>query len=103
MNGLVYLLVIFVVLAGLIVPFVKYLRKPSYHGQGYGNLAGREGFIIRASKLEGDMRVGVNGENWRARSASKHIFSNGDKIIVKSYDSLEKVLVIEQLDEQTLA
>lgn len=98
MDGSVCLLISFLVLAGLVVALVKYLRKPSYHGQGCGKLIGRKGFVIRASQFDGDMRVEVRGENWLARSESRHVFSNGDKIVVKSVNLDEMVLLVELLD-----
>ncbi len=98
MSGSVCLLISFLVLAGLIVALVKYLRKPSYHGHGYDKLIGRKGFVIRASQLDGDMRVEVGGENWLARGEGRHGFNSGDKIVVKSIDLEEKVLLVERLE-----
>ena len=49
--------------------------------------------------FDGDMRVEVCGENWLARSESRHGFNTGDKIVVKSIDSDEMVLLVEMLDE----
>ncbi len=99
MDGSVCLLISFLVLAGLIAALVMYLRKPSYHGQGYDRLIGKKGFVIRASQFDGNMRVEVNGENWLARSESRHGFDAGDKIIVKSIDLDEMVLIVELPDE----
>ena len=98
MDGSICLLVSFLVLAGIIVVLVKYLRKPSYHGQGYDKLIGRKGFVIRASQFNGDMRVEVSGENWLARGEGRHGFDTGDRIVVKSIDLDKKVLLVERLD-----
>ncbi|MCK5036707.1 MAG: NfeD family protein [Candidatus Sabulitectum sp.] len=98
MDGSICLLISLLVLAGLIVALVKYLRKPSYHGQGYDKLMGRKGFVIRASQFDGDMRVEVRGETWLARGEGRHGFDTGEKIVVKSIDLDKKVLIVERID-----
>ena len=99
MNGSVCLLVSIVVLAGIIVLLVKYIRMSSYHGQGNSKLIGRTGFVIRSSQFDGDMRVEVGGENWLARSESRHVFKTGDKIVIRNIESDEMVLLVELEDK----
>ncbi len=98
MDGLICLSVSFIFVVVFIVVLVKYIRKPSYHGQGYDKLIGKHGFVVRASQFDGDMRVEVNAENWLARCENKHVFKDGDKIIVKKINQDEMVLLVEPLD-----
>lgn len=94
-------IIIFAVCSALCIFFVrpvalKYLHKHDERVSNADALVGREGRVTQTIEASGYGRVAVDGDDWKAQSASGEIIEEGTRVRITRLDSI--IVTVERAD-----
>lgn len=94
-------IIIFAVCSALCIFFVrpvalKYLHKHDERVSNADALIGREGRVTQTIEASGYGRVAVDGDDWKAQSASGEMIEEGTRVRITRLDSI--IVTVERAD-----